>query len=300
MAAYYNENDPHKVLWLRELIKRGCIAPGDVDSRPIQEVRYWDLALYDQCHFFAGIGAWSYALRLAGIPDSAPVWSGSCPCPSFSAAGKGRGFSDARHLWPEWSRLIGECRPAIIFGEQVDAAIGHGWLDLIQSDLEAQGYAVGKAVLGACSVGAPHRRQRLWFVAKSSAIGRREEPTLPGGSSKGNGAQEWPTGSAASSYPGALGNNQVIGRQRGTHHQDQGGRKLSLGYPGPVNGFWSDAHWLYCTDNKYRPAKSGIFPLAHGSSAKLVRLRGYGDAIVPEVAAAFIKAAVESIHASTP
>jgi DNA (cytosine-5)-methyltransferase 1 len=164
--AWYNENDPKKAAWLRELMKANVIAPGEVDERSITEVRAGDLRGFRQCHFFAGIGVWSYALRwLVGWPDDRPVWTGSCPCPSFSCAGKGRGFDDPRHLWPHWSRLIRKCRPARIFGEQVAAAIGHGWLDLVYVDLEAAAYAVGSAVLGACCVGAPHIRQRLYFGA---------------------------------------------------------------------------------------------------------------------------------------
>jgi hypothetical protein len=64
-AAYYNEFDPQKAAWLRELIKAGLIAPGDVDERSIKDVRPADVMGYTQCHFFAGIGVWSYALRLA-------------------------------------------------------------------------------------------------------------------------------------------------------------------------------------------------------------------------------------------
>jgi len=167
MAAYYNEIDPFKTEVLREAIKAGAIAAGEVDERSIADVEPVDLMGYTQCHFFAGGGFWSLALRQAGWPDDRPVWTGSCPCPSFSAAGKGQGFADPRHLWPHWARLIRECHPSTIFGEQVSAAIGHGWLDVVQTDLEAQNYAVGKAVFGACSVGAPHIRQRLYFVANS-------------------------------------------------------------------------------------------------------------------------------------
>jgi DNA (cytosine-5)-methyltransferase 1 len=167
MRAYYNDSDPFKCEVVREAIKAGAIAPGEVDERSIADVKPTDLMGYTQCHFFAGGGFWSLALRQAGWPDDRPVWTGSCPCPSFSAAGKGQGFADPRHLWPHWARLIRECLPSTIFGEQVSAAIGHGWLDLIQTDLEAQDYAVGKAVFGACSVGAPHIRQRLYFVANS-------------------------------------------------------------------------------------------------------------------------------------
>ena len=152
MTAYYNEHDPLKAEVLREAIKAKAIAPGDVDERSICDVRGSDLRGYTQCHFFAGGGFWSLAGRLAGIPDDWPWWSGSCPCPSFSAAGKGGGFDDPRHLWPAWFRLIRECRPAVVFGEQADDAVGYGWLDLVQTDLEGEAYAVGKAILGAHSV----------------------------------------------------------------------------------------------------------------------------------------------------
>lgn len=122
VRSYYNEFDKQKAAWLRELIARNLIAPGDVDERSIHDVRPDDLRGYRQCHFFAGIGIWSYALRLAGWPDDREVWTGSCPCQPFSAAGKQEGFNDERHLWPEWFRLIQSCCPPVIFGEQVASA----------------------------------------------------------------------------------------------------------------------------------------------------------------------------------
>ena len=168
MAVYYNEHDPFAGAWLRELITAGLIADGEVDTRSIVDVQPSDLAGFVQCHFFAGIGGWSYALRLAGWPDDRPVWTGSCPCQPFSAAGSNAGGNDPRHLWPAWYRLIRECRPPVVFGEQVEAAVGHGWLDLVCDDLEREGYACGAVGLPAASVGAPHIRQRLWFVAESN------------------------------------------------------------------------------------------------------------------------------------
>lgn len=168
-GAYYNEFDPFAANWLRELIKDGLIAPGVVDERSITEVSPEDLNGFAQCHFFAGIGGWSIALRLAGWPDDRPVWTGSPPCQPFSVAGKQTGKSDERHLWPAFFDLIREQAPTTVFGEQVASAIRHGWFDDLQKDLENQNYASAMAVLPACSVGAPHKRERLWYVANRLA-----------------------------------------------------------------------------------------------------------------------------------
>lgn len=89
--AYYNEIDRGAAAWLRELIGAGLIADGDVDERSIADVKPGDLRGYTQCHFFAGIGGWSLALRLAGWDDARPVWTGSCPCQPFSCAGRHKG-----------------------------------------------------------------------------------------------------------------------------------------------------------------------------------------------------------------
>lgn len=176
---YYNEIDPHAAQWLRNLIEAGLIPAGDVDTRSIEDVIPNELHGYTQCHFFAGIGGWPLALHLAGWPESRPVWTGSCPCQPFSQAGKGAGFDDQRDLWPSWFHLIRECRPAVVFGEQVAAAIGYGWLDRAISDLEGRGYACGSAVLQASSVNAPHRRDRLWFVAHAERDEQpRQEPRI--------------------------------------------------------------------------------------------------------------------------
>jgi DNA (cytosine-5)-methyltransferase 1 len=178
MPAYYNEIEPYAAEWLRLLVAAGHIAPGDVDERSIVEVQPDDLRGYTQCHFFAGIGGWSLALRLAGWPDDRPVWTGSCPCQPFSAAGKQRGSDDERHLWPAFFRLIRECRPGAVFGEQVAGAAGLAWLDHVCADLEGEGYAAAAADLPAASVGAPHGRARLWWVADAGQ-GRRSIKRAP-------------------------------------------------------------------------------------------------------------------------
>lgn len=114
-GAYYNEHDPFAAQWLRNLIDKDLIARGDVDERDIQKVQGSDLDGYTQVHFFAGIGGWSYALRLAGWTDDRLVWTGSCPCQPFSCAGEQKGADDDRHLWPHLFRLIRECRPPTFF-----------------------------------------------------------------------------------------------------------------------------------------------------------------------------------------
>ena len=156
--AYYNEIDPKAAAWLRELIDQGHIAPGDVDERSIEDVRPEDLRGYTQCHFFAGIGVWSYAARLAGWPDDRPLWTGSCPCQPFSAAGKRGGTADKRHLWPAFFDLIRERRPAVVLGEQVASKDGLGWLDIVSADLEGADYAFGAVDTCAAGFGAPHIR----------------------------------------------------------------------------------------------------------------------------------------------
>jgi DNA (cytosine-5)-methyltransferase 1 len=181
-GAYYNEIEPYAAEWLRNIIRAGHIAPGDVDERSIGDVHPDDLRGYTQCHFFAGIGVWSLALRRAGWADDRPVWTGSCPCQPFSAAGQGAGFADERHLWPHFHWLISECRPAIVLGEQVASKDTDPWIDLVQDDLEAVGYAVGAVPFPSAGVGAPHIRDRLYWVANANGgAGGKGVRTFQGG-----------------------------------------------------------------------------------------------------------------------
>lgn len=399
---YYNEYDLKAAAWLRELINQGLIPAGDVDTRSIVDVRPADLTPYTQCHFFAGIGGWSYALQLAGVPATTPLWTGSCPCQPFSAAGKGLAQADERHLWPVFFDLIRQCRPQHVFGEQVASAIGHGWLDGISADLEAEDYACGATVLGAHSVSAPHQRQRLYWVANASSRERDERGSAHSqsgavsklvrcseadGLANAESGRAWDDesicirGTTAESVAhseagrlddtrrpsderrGELGDvgrsageeqSEARERQRGGHAgsdpvQDDcggvfpnsdgcsagspatttagygntiepaGGRLDRLAYTDekrwgelrryqgqkqpdadkqPADGcsIWSDFSLVHCRDGKTRriPTEPAFFPLAHGVPARVVRLRGYGNAIVPQVAAEFIQAFYET------
>lgn len=191
MSAYYNEIDKYAAQWLRNLISDGHIAPGEVDERSIVDVQPDDLRGFTQCHFFAGIGGWSYAARLAGWPDGRPLWTGSCPCQPFSRVGRGLGTADERHLWPEFARLISKCRPPVVFGEQVTGGLADTWLDGVASDMEAEDYAFAAAILPSYVAGAPMDGPRWFWVSILSTAGERSHrqgASVPPGATR----QEWP------------------------------------------------------------------------------------------------------------
>ena len=419
--TYYNDNEIFVVEWLRELIRKGHLPDGHVDDRSILDVSASDIESYVQCHFFAGIGGWSYALRIAGWPDDVPVWSASLPCQPFSQAGKGAGFDDERHLWPSFRRLVEQCRPPAIFGEQVASPLGRAWVSRVFSDLEGMGYAVWCTALPACSVGAPHQRLRLFWCAfadmgnpkerstthirqsRSSNVGetkdrgsglfgaldyadcrectgnaesekcdidgaearwkqgnvqstnassnfRLDNPTgaryestgcrkseeserrtgvlgmgregcgmanTDGGEQedkrvqRGRGYVQWEenkevnrgysehdradsaerdgTEFRVSAFENANKQEDGLSRETSPSHTRKGGSNRLLP--------WREFDLLYCSDGKIRRApvlESGVFPLAHGVPGRVGRLRAYGNAIVPQVAAAFILASVGS------
>ena len=311
MTAYYNEHDRFAAAWLRELIKAGLIAPGEVDERSIEQVEASELRGFTQCHFFAGIGVWSYALRAAGWPDDSPVWTGSCPCQGFSASGKRGGFSDQRHLWPAWFRLIGECRPDTIFGEQVASKDGLAWLDVVSADLEGARYAIGAADTCAAGYGAPHIRQRLYFVADAQKVRPSARISWEQGTNQREGQSDsgigrgFRDGALRCSQAGELANaehaeRRAEHREHGNSHRRPGLRgggaaggeqgRPDVAQPGVVNGYWRNAEWLWCRDGKHRAVEPGTFPLAHGAAARVGRLRGYGNALNAEQAIAFIEA----------
>jgi len=98
------------------------------------------------------------------------ILTGGFPCQPYSSAGKRLGKEDSRHLWPEMLRTIREIQPTYVVGENVRGLTNwNGGLvfDEVQADLEAEGYEVTPFLLPACAVNAPHRRDRIWFVAYS-------------------------------------------------------------------------------------------------------------------------------------
>jgi DNA (cytosine-5)-methyltransferase 1 len=245
---YYNENDSKAAAWLRSLIADGHIAAGVVDERSILDVRPYELSGFTQQHFFAGIGGWSHALRLAGWPDSTPVRTGSCPCQPFSVAGEGKGEQDERHLWPWFRDLITFGEPTVTFGEQVAGAMGIDWMDNVSADLEGRGYEVGAAVLPACGYGADHERKRLFWVAHARSKGRKRHQLI---------------------------NSIPCGQ--------------TTPQPQPCNS-------LIGARGIVEEAFGGLLP-DHGLSVGVARsaVKGFGNAIVPWVAAEFIQAYLECL-----
>ncbi len=368
---FYNDIDPYCCTWTRELANAGEIPDGDVVCKSVTEITPDELAPYIQCHFFNGIAGWAYALRLAGWPEAKKVWCASLPCQPFSTAGKQLGVADPRHLWPGFFGLVKACRPEFIFGEQVAAAVRHHWLDGVFADLEEEGYTCGAVVLGAHSAGAPHIRQRIYWVAHArrqrdelgggtcdvssetsdvkveaqqrqrsgdatancGAVGgladdqsqgwhgmeskremeQRERSRVGwGGSTGGLGdtqghseRRQWQSGAelrreGAAGGPSSRGPNSgmVLPGESGLEglagHGDEGYQPGRLGTDtsGPVTASgaaWSNFDLLPCRDGKFRRVESGTFPLAHGVPNRVGLLRGYGNAIVPEVAAMFVQ-----------
>ncbi len=302
MSAYYNEIDPFAAEWLRELIKINAIAPGDVDERDIRDVKPEELKGYTQHHFFAGIGVWSRALRQAGWSDERPICTGSCPCQPFSAAGRGAGFFDERHLWPHWLHLVRELGFDTIVGEQVASKAGLAWLDLVSSDLEGEDYAFGAVDTCAAGFGAPHIRQRTYWMAHTKRDRQHRGGNI--------GSQGWskPSNSGELERLANPNNTGSQGRlKRGNGSGERAARSSRLvdevaHAPGgsPTNGYWGNADWIGCQDEKWRAVEPGSFPLVNGLAGRVGLIRGYGNAIVLPQAQAFVETVIEVIEEMNP
>lgn len=321
--AYYNEIDPAAAAVLRELIATNVIAPGDVDTRSIKDVQPDDLRGYDQCHFFAGGGLWSVAARLAGWPDDRPLWTGSCPCQPFSAAGKGLGTDDPRHLWPDFHRLIRARRPAVVMGEQTAGTPGYGWFDGVCADLEGENYN-GRAVdIPACAIDAPHQRNRIYWIAidrlqsyagcelrrpgpgitQDRQVGTNDHGVLQSDTDSGrrDGRQEAPQRRQEQRTAAEWSDGGIFTDANQLEFQGQppaGQQQVAQPHARPLrNGsWWADAEWIVSPlDGKARRAKPGIPFLVDGLSGRVDLWRVGGNAILPLLAAEVIASFAESV-----
>ena len=307
MPSFYNEIDPYAAAWLRNLIKAGLIPDGEVSTQSIVDLRPSDLSGFDQCHFFAGIGGWSQALHLAGWAPDRHIWTGSCPCQPFSVAGKGAGIDDARHLWPHFHRLIAACRPPVVLGEQVAGKAGYGWFDGVRADLEGTGYSSRAVDIPALAVGAPHIRQRLYWGAVNVADtdkGGRGRWAWDGAGERNGQAPERDEGhrqlAGCREDHHDVADAEGLGpqkRERKDRQPDARGRSQGGLDPLRDRSFWSDAIWVEGSDRKARRLKPGLPLLAHGVPGRVGKLRAYGNAIVPPLAAEVVKALMETLDA---
>ena len=296
-----NEWEDYAARWLRNLFPNSV-----VDSRSIVDVMPAELMAYNRCHFFAGIGGWEYALEIAGWSASNPVWTGSCPCQPFSVAGKQLGEEDERHLWPEFFRLIRECRPPVVFGEQVAGQSGLGWLAGVRDDLESVGYAVGAADLPAACVTAPHKRQRLFWAAYC-AEASNQDGRVKRGLREGPQVKLGRGGSSMCIRVADSGEDQLhdaVGRSSGEpeRRRDNAQYRIRGRAAEPTRESavapWGRSVWIECTDGKFRRvpcSEQGILPLAPRVPGTVEQISAYGNAIVPQVAAMFIRSFMEAV-----
>ena len=192
--------------------------------------------------------------------------TGGFPCQPFSVAGKRRGKDDDRAIWPQMLRVINEARPAWVIGENV-AGIVSMELDNILSDLEGISYAAWPLVIPACAVNARHRRDRVWIVAHADERRGEQRDKNERGFSK-------PDPECAGLGEDVADADGQRGCLRETHGTDA-----------------SDAWKSSCTwkDEREWFAESGMGRVANGIPNRAHRLRGLGNAIVPQVAEEIIR-----------
>jgi DNA (cytosine-5)-methyltransferase 1 len=223
----------------------------------------------DDCRIFGDIFDFDGTLY-----RGANLLTGGFPCQPFSVAGQRRGAADDRSLWPEMLRVITQARPAFCLAENVPGIIAME-LDNVLSDLESIGYATLPLVIPACAVDARHRRDRLWLIGRNMGHAQREG--LEGHSGPDNGVDQpgWKPASAAGSAP-ATDSQSISDPERDLFRpglRENGQAGLRGRRPGDGGGAFTT--WL---------PEPNVGRVAHGIPDRIHRLKGLGNAIVPQVA----------------
>lgn len=200
--------------------------------------------------------------QLTGV--RADIITGGFPCQPFSSAGKRKGTADDRHLWPEMCRVIGEARPAWVVGENV-VGLTHLALDAVLSDLGGLGYACRVFDIPASGMDARHHRRRLWIVANRD--GERSPAGLAGAAGGEEGQSAKPLNSGAPVANDDRGNSGTSGASEVERWA--------------ANFTWAGSE---CDGGNTWPTEPGVGRVADGIPRRVDRLRGLGNAIVPQVA----------------
>lgn len=207
------------------------------------------------------------------------IITGGYPCQPFSYAGERKGDKDDRHLWPELRRVVETARPNWCLFENVAGHITMG-LDNVLSDLDAIGYTAGTCVIPACAVDAKHRRDRVWIVANSNVAGFQRMPfSWCDGKVRTKSNDE-----RTSRCSSVLADAECRTRKA----LDDGFLLEEQSCEGTSDGY-SDGD-LY--PGKEWESEPGVGRVAHGIPHRVDRLKGLGNAIVPQVAAEIIRCIV--------
>jgi DNA (cytosine-5)-methyltransferase 1 len=201
---------------------------------------------------------------------------GGFPCQPFSTAGKRKGAADDRFLWPEMLRVIAAIRPTYVIGENV-AGIVRMALRQVLSDLEGRGYAVQSFIIPACALNAPHRRDRVWIVARN---------TMGTGAATVKGVRGGPDTDTNGIYKDVVDslNNGSHCTQRDAAKQGGDGKKNGLPFgdvPDP-GGSRTDGGAIF-SRSKWWDVEPDVGRVAHGVSARVDRLKCLGNAVVPQI-----------------
>jgi DNA (cytosine-5)-methyltransferase 1 len=244
--------------------------------------------------------------------------AGGFPCQPFSNAGKRLGKDDVRWLWPEFARAVGELRPRYVLVENVPGLLaGHGGMGAVLGDLAALGYDAEWDSIPASAVGAPHLRYRVWIVAYARNGGRPPVEYAGSGSSTDRGGQGdlvevGTVGTLAYARGLGRGRETALGppglagvRQGQAGAQPHGAGAGARDVPDPFGkrGRGGPAWIEDAEDAGQRPegprvgywyVEPDVGRVAHGVSARVDRLRGLGNAVVPQVVEAIGRRILES------
>lgn len=211
--------------------------------------------------------------------DGIDLVTGGFPCQPFSGAGKRKGTSDDRHLWPEMRRVIQEFAPSYIVAENVRGLLsidGGMVFEQVCLDLEALGYEVQPCVIPACAVGAPHRRDRVWIVAHTKHESTRD--TERGRIDEGASTRATRSNTDAPNSSSLRRNGGNVDRE-GVQREDGSRRETRTSDQPAWKDDWPQVAARLCRMDDGLP--SGV-PRPRGW--RNAALKAYGNAIVPQVA----------------